>query len=68
MPIFLRNPYVPEVLAACRAAAGDLSAIIDDCDPDLFRAFFERNTRHFGEYCTKGLETTDALIESMVRR
>jgi prephenate dehydrogenase len=66
--ILERNPYVPEVLAACRAAAGDLSTIINNGDPDLFRAFFERNTRHFGEYCDNGLETTDALIESMVRR
>ena len=66
--ILERNPYVPEVLAACRASAGDLSAIINNGDTDLFRAFFERNTRHFGEYCNKGQETTDALIEIMVKR
>ena len=66
--ILERNPYVSEVLAACRAAAGDLSAIINNGDPDLFRAFFEKNTRHFGEYCNKGQEMTDALIESMVKK
>jgi prephenate dehydrogenase len=62
------NPFVPEVLAACTASAGDLSAIIENGDPDLFRRFFDENTRHFGDYCTRGQEITDALIDSMVKR
>jgi prephenate dehydrogenase len=62
------NPFVPEVLAACRASAGDLSAIIENGDPALFRRFFDENSRHFGDYCTHGQKITDALIESMVKR
>jgi len=66
--IFQLNPFVPEVLAACRASVVDLAAIVMAHDPDRFRAFFERNTRHFGEYCREGQEMTDALIDCMVKR
>jgi prephenate dehydrogenase len=66
--ILEENPYVPEVLAACRSSAEDLSAIVDRHDPALFSAFFERNSRHLGSYCDRGQRTTDALIESMVNR
>ena len=62
------NPYVPEVLEACRASANTLSAIVSSGDPEQFKEFFAKNTRHFGDYCTKGQEETDALIECMVKR
>jgi prephenate dehydrogenase len=66
--ILEENPYVPEVLAACRESAAELSAIISNKDAGGFRAFFEENTRHLGSYCGKGQKTTDALIEYMVKR
>lgn len=62
------NPYVPEVLGACRSSAGDLAEIIGSQDPELFRAFFERNSRHLGSSCDEGQKMTDALIECMVDR
>jgi prephenate dehydrogenase len=66
--ILQTNPYVPEVLAACRASADDLAGIIQSGDPAEFSAFFKKNTRHFGDYCRKGQEITDTLIECMVNR
>ena len=66
--ILQQNPYVPEVLAACRNSAADLSAIVEAQDPERFRAFFEKNSRHLGTYCEEGQKTTDALIECMVNR
>jgi prephenate dehydrogenase len=66
--ILQQNPYVPDVLAACRNAAEDLSAIVDEQDPEKFRKFFEKNSRHLGDYCGEGQKTTDALIECMVNR
>jgi prephenate dehydrogenase len=66
--ILQQNPYVPEVLDACRASAADLAAIVKEKDPALFREFFERDSRHLGAYCNQGQELTDALIECMVNR
>jgi len=66
--ILQQNPYVPEVLAACRNAAEDLAEIVDAQDPEKFRKFFEKNSRHLGAYCEEGQKTTDALIECMVNR
>jgi prephenate dehydrogenase len=66
--ILQQNPYVPEVIATCRKSADDLAAIVNGHDPAKFRAFFERNSKHLGSYCERGQETTDALIECMVRR
>ncbi|MFA6226426.1 MAG: prephenate dehydrogenase/arogenate dehydrogenase family protein [Methanoregula sp.] len=66
--ILQQNPYVPEVLAACRSSAADLAAIIDAKDPEQFKKFFEKNSRHLGRYCDEGQKTTDALIECMVNR
>jgi len=66
--ILQQNPYVPEVLAACRGSAADLAAIIGAKDPEQFRAFFTKNSRHLGSYCEEGQKTTDALIECMVNR
>lgn len=66
--ILQQNPYVPEVLAACRNSAADLAAIVEAKDPEQFRAFFAKNSRHLGAYCEEGLKTTDALIEYMVNR
>ncbi|MDO9549684.1 MAG: prephenate dehydrogenase/arogenate dehydrogenase family protein [Methanoregula sp.] len=66
--ILQQNPYVPEVLAACRSSAADLAAIVEAKDPEQFRAFFEKNSRHLGAYCEEGQATTDALIECMVNR
>lgn len=66
--ILQQNPYVPEVLAACRDSAADLAAIVDARDPAAFRKFFEADSRHLGSYCEEGQKTTDALIECMVNR
>lgn len=66
--ILEENPYVPEVLAACRESAADLEAIVRRRDAPGFRAFFEENSRHLGAYCRKGQETTDMLIDCMVNR
>jgi len=66
--ILQQNPHVPEVLAACRSSAADLAAIVDAKDPEQFRAFFEKNSRHLGSYCEEGQKMTDALIECMVNR
>jgi prephenate dehydrogenase len=66
--ILRMNPYVPEVIDACRGSAADLAAIIQNDDPALFAAFFERNSRHFGEHCKEGQDLTDTLIECMVQR
>jgi len=62
------NPFVPEVLAACRESAADLETIVKNRDPGAFREFFEKNSRHLGPYCRKGQETTDMLIDCMVNR
>jgi prephenate dehydrogenase len=62
------NPYVPEVLAACRASADNLAAIVRSADPSAFAAFFQANNLHFGDYCQKGQDITDTLIECMVNR
>jgi prephenate dehydrogenase len=66
--ILQMNPYVPEVLAACRMSAADLAEIVGTQDSALFRAFFEENRRHLGPWCDEGQKTTDALIECMVNR
>jgi prephenate dehydrogenase len=66
--ILEENPYVPEVLAACRESAADLGSIITNRDAAAFREFFEQNSRHLGPYCRKGQETTDMLIDCMVNR
>lgn len=66
--ILEENPYVPEVLAACRGSAADLEAIVKKHDAAGFREFFEANSTHLGEYCKKGQETTDMLIDSMVNK
>ncbi len=66
--ILQQNPYVPAVLAACRSSAADLAAIVEAKDPEQFRVFFEKNSRHLGAYCQEGQKTTDALIECLVNR
>lgn len=66
--ILLENPYVPEVLAACRSSVQDLQDIVASKDAGRFRDFFAQNTRHFGDYCSEGMARTDALIEYMVNR
>ena len=62
------NPFVPDVLAACRSAAGELSDIVKSGDPGAFAEFFSRDTRHLGAYCGRGQELTDTLIECMVKK
>jgi len=66
--ILQQNPYVPEVIAACRSSAAELAAIVDSKDTEKFREFFSKNSRHLGSYCEEGQKTTDALIECMVNR
>ena len=66
--ILQQNPFVPEVIAACRSAAGELSEIVTRGDPEAFRDFFSRDTRHLGAYCERGQDLTDALIECMVKK
>jgi prephenate dehydrogenase len=62
------NPFVPDVLAACRSAAGELSDIVKSGDAGAFAEFFSRDTRHLGAYCGRGQELTDTLIECMVKK
>jgi prephenate dehydrogenase len=66
--ILQENQFVPEVLDACQDAVSNLTDIVTAGDPDRFREFFQRNNRHFGDYCRQGQETTDALIECMVKK
>lgn len=66
--ILQQNPYIPEVLEACRSSAGDLAAIVGSHDPELFRAFFLKNSRHLGPSCDEGQKMTDTLIDCMVNR
>lgn len=66
--ILQENPYVPKVIEACRAAAGDLGDIVTSGDAGAFREFFSRDSRHLGAYCGRGQELTDTLIESMVKK
>jgi prephenate dehydrogenase len=66
--ILQENPFVPEVLAACRESVASLQTIVLEKDPEPFAAFFARNAHHFGDYCAEGMEITDALINSMVNR
>ena len=66
--ILQENPFVPEVLAACRSAAGELAGIVQGGDPAAFAEFFSRDTRHLGAYCERGQGLTDALIECMVKK
>ncbi|MEN6443443.1 MAG: prephenate dehydrogenase/arogenate dehydrogenase family protein [Methanoregula sp.] len=66
--ILQENPFVPEVLDACQDAVRNLADIVTAGDPDRFREFFRDNSRHFGDYCQQGQETTDALIECMVKK
>jgi len=66
--ILEKNPYVPEVIDACRAAADNLAAIVKSGDPQAFEAFFKEDSRHLGDYCGRGQELTDRLIDCMVRK
>ena len=66
--ILEQNPFVPEVLAACQSAAGELSDIVKRGDSGAFSAFFSRDTRHLGAYCERGQKLTDTLIECMVKK
>lgn len=66
--ILQQNPAVPAALAACRESAAELSAIVATQDPEQFRAFFDRNSRHLGSYCEDGQKITDALIDCMVKQ
>ena len=66
--ILEKNPYVPEVIDACRAAAEDLSVIVKSGDPAAFEAFFKEDSKHLGAYCGRGQELTDRLIECMVKK
>jgi prephenate dehydrogenase len=66
--ILQQNPFVPEVLEACRSSAGDLATIVGSHDRELFRAFFEKNSRHLGPSCEEGQKMTDTLIDCMVNR
>ena len=66
--ILQENPYVPEVLAACRSSVQDLQEIVASKNAGRFRDFFAENTRHFGDYCSEGMAQTDVLIECMVNR
>ena len=66
--ILQENPFVPEVLAACRAAAADLAGIVASGNPEDFAAFFSRDTEHLGAWCERGQVLTDALIECMVKK
>lgn len=62
------NPYVPEVLEACEASVHTLRGIVETGDREKFRARFQENAAHFGEYLAQAAKETDALIECMVRQ
>ncbi|OPY38511.1 MAG: prephenate dehydrogenase [Methanoregula sp. PtaU1.Bin051] len=64
--ILQENPFVPEVLAACRDSADELQKVISKKDPGAFTAYFKKNARHFGDCCAEGMAVTDAVIEGMV--
>lgn len=66
--ILQQNPYVTDAVVAFRDAVEDLCAIVASGDANRFREFFERNARHFGAFCSEGMEQTDAIIECMVNR
>lgn len=66
--ILQQNPFVPDVLAGCRASATELAEVIKSQDPELFRSFFERNNLHLGNYCREGQKITDTLIDCMVEK
>jgi prephenate dehydrogenase len=66
--ILQQNPYVPDVLEACRSSAGELAEIVGSKNPELFRAFFIRNSRHLGPWCNEGQKMTDTLIDCMVNK
>jgi len=66
--ILEQNPFMPEVLAMCRSAASELSAIVESGDPKAFASFFSRDTHHLGAYCKRGQKLTDTLIECMVKK
>lgn len=66
--ILQENPFVPEVIGACRSSVNDLQEIILDKDSFAFAKYFVKNARHFGDYCAEGMAVTDALIEGMVNR
>ncbi|AGB02622.1 prephenate dehydrogenase/arogenate dehydrogenase family protein [Methanoregula formicica] len=66
--ILQQNPFVPDVLAGCRASATELAEVVNSKDPELFRSFFERNSRHLGNYCQEGQKMTDTLIDCMVEK
>ena len=52
--ILQENQFVPEVLDACQDAVSNLTDIVTAGDPDRFWEFFQRNNRHFGDYCRAG--------------
>lgn len=66
--ILQQNPFVPDVLSGCRASATELAEVVNSHDPELFRLFFERNSRHLGKYCEEGQKMTDTLIDCMVEK
>jgi len=66
--ILQQNPFVPEVLSACRSAAGELMEIVVDGNPSEFAEFFSRDSKHLGTYCQRGQSLTDGLIECMVKK
>jgi prephenate dehydrogenase len=66
--ILEQNPFVPEVVDACRSAADELSEIVHSGDTGAFAAFFSRDALHLGTYCERGQKLTDTLIECMVKK
>jgi len=66
--MLMMNPYVGPVLSACEESVKTLAGCINDENMDEFIELFQKNSRHFGEYCRTATEETDYLIESLVGR
>jgi prephenate dehydrogenase len=62
------NPFVGEVLQACEASVHDLRELIASGDDEGFIRAFRLNATNFGHYCAQGMDETDTLINSAVRK
>jgi prephenate dehydrogenase len=67
-PILQDNPEVREVVTAFSAAAARLQDIVCTHDTDGFAAFFEENAAFFAPVIPGSMETTNRLIQGLVKK
>lgn len=67
-PILRRNPGVPAVLAAARAALEELADAVDDPGPGSFQRIFEEDAALFAPYAGAATAETDRLIRCLVEQ